>query len=597
MKSSSFHLFGRRLTILPKIILSFLVVLIPIEALSLMMNQSGLNKVQREISRSNASNVHFYLSSLETEINRILRLEREYISSDDDFRKAGVIPESMDDYERGTTILRIENKLSILKGSSPYIKDIRIYFPRLGKTILTASFNTTIPEEEIKAITSRAKKGYPITYVNGRLILGMVYPANSSDMMFMMEVELSQPLLLASMAQMAGNNTASGTLLLNENESWQVGDRDGHRITALLRPILADNPADGTKSGMAALRLDNKPYLAFYERSESLGLTLVHYVMESEAMGVLHQYQLWYGLLAVASLLFVFVFSYGIFLLIHKPMRRLVNSLSQVAEGNLELRLQHRYNDEFQDVFRQFNTMVSRIHTLINEVAEQQTRSQRSELKQLQSQINPHFLYNSLFILLTLIRQEDLSSAEKLVMHMGNYFRYLTRSGEDEVSLENEVLHTRAYAGIQSVRFPDIHMEWGPIPEAARMIRVPRLILQPLIENAYIHGLEKVDGPGMLSIEMQLIGHELSIQVEDNSGQLSEENVNELQELLANSDHIGETTGLVNVHRRLQLKFGPTYGLKLALGDLGGLRVTFRIPLTTGVLEIGANSINGDQGC
>lgn len=97
LRSISLNLFGRRLTILPKIIIAFLVVIVPIDVLSLMMYQSGVSTVRQEILQSSASNVHFYLSSLETEISRILRLEREYISSDDDFRKAGVIPESMDD--------------------------------------------------------------------------------------------------------------------------------------------------------------------------------------------------------------------------------------------------------------------------------------------------------------------------------------------------------------------------------------------------------------------------------------------------------------------------------------------------------------------
>ncbi|OKP87497.1 hypothetical protein A3844_10550 [Paenibacillus helianthi] len=579
MKPVSFNLFGQRLTILPKIIISFLVVLIPIQTLSLMMNHSSVNKVQNEILQSSASNVHFYLSSLETEINRILRLEREYISSDGDFLKAGVIPDSMDDYERGQTILRIENKLSILKSSSPYIKDIRIYFPSLGRTIWTTSFSSTIPDDEIRVIAGKDKRTQsPFTFVNNRLILGMLYPTTGNDMMFMIEVELSIPLLQQSMAQMSGKKNA-GSILLNEPEQWVIGDTKDESITQSIRQWVSGQQKRQTASGMDRIEMDHKMYLIYYEQSESLGLTLVHYVPEAEALGVLKQYQSWYWVITLVSILIVYIFSYGIFLLIHKPMRRLVNSLAQVGEGNLELRLQHRYNDEFQDVFQQFNTMVSRIGTLIGEVSEQQTRSQHAELKQLQSQINPHFLYNSLFILLTLIRQEDKDSAERLVLHMGNYFRYITRTGEDEVSLENEMMHTQAYAGIQSLRFPDIQIRWGEIPEACRIVRVPRLILQPLVENAYLHGLEKMEGPGLLLIEVEHHENLLMIRVEDNSGHLNPEMIEELNHRLHTIAYSGETTGMFNVHRRLQLRYGQAYGLELAIGHSGGLCVTLRIPL------------------
>ncbi|WP_138754171.1 sensor histidine kinase [Paenibacillus sinopodophylli] len=574
------HLLGLRLTILPKIMISFLVVIIPISLLSLMMNQSGMNTVRQEILQSSASNVHFYLSSLETEINRILRLEREYISSDDDFSKAGVIPESMDDYERGLTILRIENKLSILKSSSPYIKDIRIYFPRLGRTIWTTSFSDTIPQEEIDAIIDNAKSGSPFTYLNNRLILGMVYPLTGQEILFTMEVELSIPLLRESLAQMSNKQNA-GSILLNKGDDWYVSDKNDSAVLSAIRSYVFEQSVEEglTLTENKRMEIENEMYLLYYERSEKLGLTLVHYVPEVEAMGVLNRYQTWYWFIVLASLIFVFVFSYGIFLLIHKPMRRLVNSLYQVGNGNLSLKLQHLFNDEFKDVYLQFNTMVSRIHTLIEEVSEQQTRSQRSELKQLQSQINPHFLYNSLFVLLSLIKQEDMHNAERLVMHMGNYFRNMTRNGEDEVALDKEMMQTQAYAGIQSVRFPDIAIHWASIPEGCEHTRVPRLILQPLVENAYMHGLEELDGPGVLVIEMTTDNGVLEISVEDNGRKLSDQALQQLIAKMNPGDKSIETTGIFNVHRRLQLRYGNQYGLILAIGQLGGLRVNIRIPL------------------
>ncbi|WP_040950686.1 sensor histidine kinase [Gorillibacterium massiliense] len=572
-------LFGHRLTIFPKIIIAMLVIIVPMDILNFLMNQYGVKTVRQEILQSSASNVHFYLSSLETEINRIVRLEREYISSDDDFRKLGVIPESMDDYERGITILRIENKLSILKSSSPYIKDIKIYFPRLGRTIWTTTISETIPSDETNAIRhAEGTSISPFTFIDNRMVLGMVYPSLGNEMLFTMEVELSIPLLRESLAQMS-NKQNSGSLLLNESKHWHVSDKEQEYIDSEIRSFLVKQADEGMLYGNKRIEIGKKMYLLYYERSESLGLTLVHYVPEAEAMGVLNQYQTWYGLFVFASLIFVFIFSYGIFLVIHKPMRRLVNSLYQVGKGNLSIKLHHKHNDEFQDVYLQFNTMVSQINKLIGEVSEQQSRSQRSELKQLQSQINPHFLYNSLFVLLSLIKQENLNSAERLVIHMGNYFRHISRNGEDEVEIEKEFKHAQAYAGIQSVRFPDIQIHFDDIPESFRTIRIPRLILQPLVENAYLHGLEELDGKGILRIEVLDVGNVLEVSVEDNGNQLTEDKLNHLNKRLDQGDQSEETTGIINVHRRLQLRYGKMFGLKLGVGQLGGLKATFRIPL------------------
>ncbi|SFA79813.1 two-component system, sensor histidine kinase YesM [Cohnella sp. OV330] len=568
----------KRLNIFSKLVLSFMIVIIPLATLSLLMNQSGENIVRNELGQSNASNVHFYLSSLETEMNRIIRVEREYTGTDDDFRRAGVIPESMDDYERAQTILRIENKLSILQSSSPYISTIKIYFPKLGRSILSGSFGEAIPSDELDAIAGGVKRsGSPFIYWNNRLFLGMVYPATGPSMSFAIEVELSLPLLRQSLAQMS-KQASSGSILMNEREGWVVSDKKEDALTGQLRRFMAQTPSGDMAFGQQRLKLNDQPYLLYYERSAALGLTLIHYVPERQAMGVLKQYRTWYWTLALGSVIVVILFSYWIYLLIHQPMKGLIKGLRQVGRGNLSVRLQHGFQDEFQDIYHQFNSMAGRIQTLIDEVLEQTTRSQRSELKQLQSQINPHFLYNSMFILLTLIKREDLRHAEELIKHMGNYFRYITRNGEDEVALEKEILHVQAYMGIQSVRFPAIEMTWREFPDAALKMKVPRLMLQPIIENAYVHGLERKEDPGVLVIEAWQADGRLTIGVEDNGDNLDDSTIRELSERLRSNEESQETTGLINVHRRLQLKYGKQYGLSLSRGSLGGMQVMLHLP-------------------
>lgn len=579
---SLFKIVGRRLFV--KIVIAFFIVIIPIGSLSLLMNQSGENIVREELLQSNSSSVHFFLSAFETEINRIQRVLREYASNDEDFQKVGVIPESMDDFERAQTILRIENKLSILHSSSPYIQEIKIYFPKLDKTILGGKLGDSISQEELDAIKNGPSSGgSPFIYFEDRLMIGIIFPAYGRTS-FAIEAQLSLPLLKQTLAQMS-NHESAGSILLDARGNWSVSDRKNTVIMEPIRSQLEQFVDVDLHSGQERVVLDGQSYLLYYEHSPELSLTLIHYMLESQSMGALKQYRVWYWVLALASLIVVIVYSNLIYIYIHRPMRRLVNGLRQIGKGHLGVRLQHRSNDEFQDVYLQFNTMVEQVQTLIDEVSEQKLQAQRSELKQLQSQINPHFLYNCLFILLTLIRSKELVNAENLVKHLGNYFRFVTRNGEDEITLEKEVLHAQAYVGIQSVRFPDIRIEWHPFPASSSSIVVPRLFLQPILENAYQHGLELNEGIGKLIVEATDENGILSIRIENNGAEVGEGLIQELTARLESQHASKETTGIINVHRRLRLKYGKEYGLKLSRGKLGGLLVTVVIPSASQAME------------
>lgn len=581
----------RNFTLFSKIVVAFLLVVIPISAIGLLVNLSGEKIVRDELLQSHATNVHFYLQSLETEIARIMRVEQEYLVKDDDFRKAGTMPETMSDYERSQVIRRIMSKLSILKSSSPYVKEISIYFPKLGRTIWANRLGEETPHGESGEVTRSARSsGSPLNHRNNELSLSIAYPTSGVGMSFALKVELSLPLLEKALAQLS-NFATSQSILLHEQEGWAIRAKPEDDTLAQIRQFLAHPSNADVLSGQERLVINKHAYLLYFERSPSLGVTLIHYVAEKEALAILNQYRTSHWMLIGVSFIVVVLFSYGIFLLVDRPLKRLVRALRQVGKGNLAFRLQQKYRDEFYDVFKQFNTMASQIQTLIDEVSEQKTRSQRSELKQLQSQINPHFLYNSLFILLTLIRQGEMKSAEQLVLHMGTFFRLITRNGEDEVALEKEFLFANAYIGIQSIRFPHIDVRCSELPVSLLKFKVPRLIVQPIIENAYVHGLEGKDGDGMLLIDVWAADGCVTVCVADNGDQLDEATLQRLKEaLVARADQstsrastdVAETTGLLNVHRRLQLKYGNAYGIQLSRGELGGLEVLMRFPLCQG---------------
>jgi two-component system sensor histidine kinase YesM len=284
-------------------------------------------------------------------------------------------------------------------------------------------------------------------------------------------------------------------------------------------------------------------------------------------------------LLSFISAIIIAFFSYVIYRLIHRPLRTLVRAFRAVEQGDFNRTVQYRFKDEFSYLYSQFNSMVERLRVLVHEVYEQQFRAQVSEFRQLQSQINPHFLYNSFFTLSRIAKNEDYENVTRFTRYLGEYFQFITRDGAGEVELEAEWNFAKTFVDIQAFRFSNrIEVRLGDLPLGCKKVMVPRLFLQPVIENAYNHGLANKKKDGIIEVVFQEHEACLSIMVEDNGEELSDKLLSELKTKLLFTQSPPETTGLVNVHRRIQIRFGERFGLRLSRGSLGGLRIEIRIP-------------------
>lgn len=256
---------------------------------------------------------------------------------------------------------------------------------------------------------------------------------------------------------------------------------------------------------------------------------------------------------------------------------KLVHSFRRVQQNRLEPIVIDRGADEFGYLYQAFNNTIRSLKTLIEENYEQQIRNQRSELKRLQSQINPHFLYNCFFVLCRLIKSENQKEkAYQFCLYIGQYFQFITRDDEDDIPLGLEVNHSRTYVDMQTICYGDrIQVKFeGDVPD----LFVPRLILQPIIENAYKHALGNMIQQGELWVHCERVGDVFSIYVEDNGRSISDAEIEQLQKRLRQSTtRMEETTGIINVHRRIQLRYGEEYGITVSRSALGGLQVRINL--------------------
>lgn len=568
-------------SIYPKIVAGFLLAIVPVYAAALYMNESGLRSVEQEITHSLNAKTHFFIRTLEQELRSTVQLMND-LSQDSDLQKLSTIAPAMSRSEYFQSINRLQGKMRLLQNSNQYMQEAKTYVPLIGKTIEQVSYEGAMPTEQMEAL-ARRPDGIVFEWEN-KLQLGMVYPERwrtETAPNFVIAAELSVPKLQSALLQLASGD--GGAVLLGGDRSWALSPEGGGTIGNRLAGHIDMKALTNTEFSKVPYNtkavIDGAAYWVSAERSAFLNADLVIYVPEAEFLGPLGKYRILFFGLSGFSLLVVIGFSGWIYSRIHQPLQRMVRAFRSIDFDSPRMVLRHKHHDEFHYLYEQFNHMVKRLQALIHEVFEQKIRSQRSELKQLQSQINPHFLYNSFFTLHQMGAMQDYDNIVRFTRHLGEYFRYITRNAADEVPLKAEVGHAKAYVDIQTIRFHNrISAHWDDIPATWEQLHVPLLILQPLIENAYEHGLEEREAGGQIRITMAADRQTLHIIVEDNGERLTDEKLSGLQAMIETPDWKGEITGLSNVHRRLQLKFGPESGLTFSRSRLGGLRIDMKLP-------------------
>ena len=284
-------------------------------------------------------------------------------------------------------------------------------------------------------------------------------------------------------------------------------------------------------------------------------------------------------MLELICLLIVLLFTFSFYRISCKPLKDISTRMLQMGEGDLSVRMAPEKTAELDEVAATFNSMAERLQRMIDREYKTRLLAAGAEKKALQYQISPHFLYNTYFQLRNLILLEENEQAGRLADLMGRYLRYIVHQNSPCATLEEEMDHARNYADIQDLRFKGrIEVRYEVEEGSWRQLVVPRLLVQPLIENAFGHGLKNVEKGGVMLLSLHQEQDTVTISVEDNGNSLSDEMLNAMRKSIT-EEPAGESNGiaLANIHRRLQLHFGNRSGLFLERSALGGLNARIRI--------------------
>ncbi|WP_339147924.1 MULTISPECIES: sensor histidine kinase [unclassified Sutcliffiella] len=291
-------------------------------------------------------------------------------------------------------------------------------------------------------------------------------------------------------------------------------------------------------------------------------------------------------LFGVIGLCLVILASLIVSFKITSPIRVLLQNIQQVKEGNMKVQFESLGNDEIGILGYRFKQMMERINMLINREYKLEIENKTNQLKVLQSQLNPHFLYNALQSIGTLALKNNVPQIYTLLTHLSKIMRYGMNMEEDMVPLKKEINYLKAFLLLQKERFGE-HFEYDfDVEEEALNVEVPKMILQPVIENYFKHGFDIRDGVGKIDITGKVKGEHLHLTIRDNGAGVSDGRLAEIYkgfpEGNSGSDEEETHIGLRNIYTRMQLYYDNLAALRLENHQDGGFMVTLKLPLEVG---------------
>ena len=260
------------------------------------------------------------------------------------------------------------------------------------------------------------------------------------------------------------------------------------------------------------------------------------------------------------------------------PVYRLLQTMETFGKGNYNVRAQEEGIGELKNVSIYFNIMADKLQEQMEEIRRNEREKQKMEKKLLQSQINPHFLYNTLDSIIWMIRSEEYDGAGEMVSLLAKFFRTSLSQGKDMIPLEKELEHATSYLAIQNIRFKDKFEFHVDADQELLKYFCPKLSIQPLLENAIYHGMEGMYEDGEIEIRVYEKDGDIKIDVSDNGPGMTQEKIDYIMHNKVVSSRRGSGIGVCNVNERIQLIYGKNYGITLSSELDEGTIATITIP-------------------
>lgn len=365
-----------------------------------------------------------------------------------------------------------------------------------------------------------------------------------------------------------------------------IMDENGGVVYSPVNPIVYRISGDWMegRSGKVIRQVNELEYQMIYNTFPEFDWRIVGVFPLKESLQVVADIQFYTVIIALVTLLLAFMASWYFTNAIVRPVGKLRSLMKKVEEGELHLRFPSKTKDEIGQLGNSFNHMVQEIDNLIHLVYLEQREKREAELKILQAQIKPHFLYNTLDTIQWMAQDRDADDIVDIVVALTHLFRISLSKGREVIPLSDEIQHVESYLIIQMARYEDKLSFEIDIPQELQTLSVLKIILQPLVENAIYHGIKEKLAKGTIRIHGSAEDNKLVLVVEDDGVGFEAERLIQMNESFHAIRQSGEDRGygLYNVNERIKLSYGSGYGLTIESERGQGSKIVVKLPLMVG---------------
>ena len=381
------------------------------------------------------------------------------------------------------------------------------------------------------------------------------------------------PLIFQAILTDAGDGFEE--VVLRVAEAFAIGRERGVLSTpGEVDEVIAD-ATDAT--GFFTTRVGTQDIVYYYSRIEP-GWYLVAYTPLSEVLaGTLRN-----RIISILSAVLIAAFGVGTAYVLqshlNRPLHVLMSHMQQVHDGDLDAMIHEQRDDEFGVTYRMFNEMTSKLRVLAHDVYQEGERTREAEFLVMQSQISPHFLYNSLDTIYWMAERARAPEIAQMAMWLGRFYRLNLSKGRDMISIDQMVEQISSYLNVQQIRFRDRFDYSVDIENDCRGSVMPNLLVQPIVENAVLHGVERSRQPCTIRVLVRSGRNGLRIAVIDNGAGIERERLNSIRAELHDGADTSLSYGLKNVHERLRLRYGSPCGVTIYSRVNRGTLVRLQLP-------------------
>jgi len=367
-----------------------------------------------------------------------------------------------------------------------------------------------------------------------------------------------------------GRNSESMFYII-DNEGRQIYDTVGPDREYLLEDSeFTDKILSYTSFGRVSTT-EYKNYIVSYSKLENVDWTIIEVTPVSTIFTDYKKELTKVINLSGLATILIIIFIYFLNRFMLKGLRLLLKNIKAVKGGKLDIESNSSKLTEIDELNTNFVRMTNQIQALMTEIYEVNKKEKESELKALQAQINPHFLYNTLDALYWMSDDDNVS---EIISSLGKFFRLSLSKGMDLVTIEDELMQVRSYINIQMRIYEGRFIVNEEIDPDVKQYYTIKLMIQPLVENSILHGFKEMDTGGVITIKVYKQENDIVVEVTDNGNGVDLDAINKILQ----GENTSSGYGIRNVNERIHLKFGEKYGLRYSNSQFGGTKVTVILP-------------------